>query len=74
MPPQLMPSPQPQRPAPVLKPQVSRKPSLDKSVLVRKQQQQLQSDAAAVVVNGSNGTQNRPTYEETLKKCQSLTR
>ena len=50
---------QPDRPAPVLKPSVARKPSIDKSVLIRKN-------------SGGNG-QSKPTYEDTLKKCQSLT-
>ena len=82
--PQQLTSPQPQRPAPVLKPQVSRKPSVDKSFLLKKQQQ-LEAASPAV----TNGTlppeptqpqqhhlqqqQHRPTYEETLKKCQNLT-
>ena len=56
-------SPQPQRPAPVLKPQVSRKPSLDKNLLLRKQQAVAEQQQ-----------KQQPTYEDTLKKCQSLTR
>jgi len=55
-------SPQPDRPAPVLKPSVARKPSIDKTTFLARKQSALQ--------NG-NGT---PTYEDTLKKCQSLTR
>lgn len=53
--------PEPQRPAPVLKPQVSRKPSVDKSVLLKKQQQICDLESVS-----------KPTYEDTLKKCQSL--
>ena len=74
--PQQFTSPQPQRPAPVLKPQVSRKPSVDKSFLLKKQQQ---LEAASVVTNGAPTEvqlqqQHRPTYEETLQKCQNLTK
>ncbi len=54
-------SPQPNRPAPVLKPAVSKKPSIDKSFLAKKQMIE-------------DRTQSKPTYEETLRKCQSLTR
>jgi len=52
---------QPQRPAPVLavKPQVSRKPSLDKDELLRRQQAAQQ--------------QPQPSFEDTLRKCRSLT-
>ena len=73
--PQQFTSPQPQRPAPVLKPQVSRKPSVDKSFLLKKQQQ---LEAASAVTNGAPPEpqlqQHRPTYEETLQKCQNLTK
>ena len=63
-------SPQPNRPAPVLKPAVGRKPSLDKSFLLRKQMMEERSN-----VNGSGSNAKAgPTYEETLRKCQSLTR
>ena len=74
--PQQLTSPQPQRPAPVLKPLVSRKPSVDKSFLLKKQQQ---LEAASAVTNGAQPEpqlqqQHRPTYEETLQKCQNLTK
>jgi len=59
-PPELL-NPQPSRPAPVLKPAVSKKPSIDKSFLMKKQMIEEKS-------------QSKPTYEETLRKCQSLTR
>jgi hypothetical protein len=63
-------SPQPNRPAPVLKPAVGRKPSLDKSFLLRKQLMEERSN------NNNNNNINKPgpTYEDTLRKCQSLTR
>ena len=69
----LVPS-QPDRPAPVLKPAVGRKPSLDRSSIfqIRKQQsiaQQKTPDASKCSGGGA-----KPTYEDTLKKCQSLTR
>ena len=67
-------SPQPSRPAPVLKPAVGRKPSLDKSFLLRKQ---LVEERSNVTNNSNNHNMNnvsKPTYEETLRKCQSLTR
>ena len=64
---------QPDRPAPVLKPAVGRKPSLDRSSILQMRKQQSlagqklpPSDVAA--------SSPKPTYEDTLKKCQSLTR
>lgn len=54
-------SPQPNRPAPILKPAVSKKPSIDKTFLAKKQ-----------IIE--ERTQAKPTYEETLRKCQSLIR
>ena len=61
-------SPQPNRPAPVMKPAVGRKPSLDKSFLLRKQLMEERSN------NITNNNKGGPTYEDTLRKCQSLTR
>ena len=63
----LVPS-QPDRPAPVLKPAVGRKPSLDRSSIFQIRKQQSEKS------NGNNNSQAKPTYEDTLKKCQSLTR
>ena len=51
--PQQFTSPQPQRPAPVLKPQVSRKPSVDKSFLLKKQQQLEATSGSGGVANGT---------------------
>ena len=66
---------QPDRPAPVLKPVVGRKPSLDRSSIfqIRKQQSLAQQKPSSEVTNSTVGSL-RPTYEDTLKKCQSLTR
>ena len=63
-------SPEPNRPAPVLKPQIGRKPSIDKSLLAKKDHVSRQP------INGNNKqpTQRSPSYEDTLRKCQSLTR
>lgn len=79
--PQQLTSPQPQRPAPVLKPQVSRKPSVDKSFLLKKQQQLEASSSSSTMANGVASPEPtqlqqhpRPTYEETLQKCQNLTK
>ena len=60
-------SPQPERPAPVLKPQVGRKPSLDRG-LIQQKQQSIDSGTR------EHSLERKPTYEDTLKKCQSLTR
>lgn len=59
-------SPQPERPAPILKPLVSRKPIVDKSILKKKQ--------ISLDQSRENSLERKPTYEDTLKKCQSLTR
>ena len=67
-------SPQPQRPAPVLKPQVSRKPSLDKNILLRKQQAVADQQQQQQQQQKQQQQSQQPTYEDTLKKCQSLTR
>ena len=66
---------QPDRPAPVLKPAVGRKPSLDRSSIfqIRKQQSLAQQKLSTDTTNTTDGSL-RPTYEDTLKKCQSLTR
>ena len=66
-------SPQPNRPAPVLKPAVGRKPSLDKSFLLRKQLMEERSNNC-INNNNNNNSKSGPTYEDTLRKCQSLTR
>eukprot|EP00095_Tigriopus_kingsejongensis_P009317 maker-scaffold320_size207635-snap-gene-1.17 protein:Tk09317 transcript:maker-scaffold320_size207635-snap-gene-1.17-mRNA-1 annotation:"amyloid beta protein-binding member 1interacting" len=59
-------SPQPSRPAPILKPTLSRKPILDKKMLEKTQKFNGMSKDTAT-------DQTKPTYEDTLKKCQSLT-
>lgn len=65
--------PQPDRPAPVLKPAVGRKPSLDRSSIFQiRKQQSLASQK--LTPTDSGGSSPKPTYEDTLKKCQSLTR
>ena len=66
---------QPDRPAPVLKPAVGRKPSLDRTSIfqIRKQQSLAQQRQLSDKSSCANTSQ-RPTYEDTLKKCQSLTR
>ena len=66
-------SPEPNRPAPVLKPQIGRKPSIDKSLLTKKESS---SHVSRQPINGLKPptTQRSPSYEDTLRKCQSLTR
>merc|ERR1719189_2904212 len=66
---------QPDRPAPVLKPAVGRKPSLDRTSIfqIRKQQSLAQQKPSSEATDNTVGSL-RPTYEDTLKKCQSLTR
>ena len=68
-------SPEPNRPAPVLKPQIGRKPSIDKSLLTKKEPSS--SHVSRQPNNGlkqPSSTQRSPSYEDTLRKCQSLTR
>ena len=66
---------QPDRPAPVLKPVVGRKPSLDRSSIFQiRKQQALAQQRKLSEKSDCNKVLPRPTYEDTLKKCQSLTR
>jgi len=68
-------SPEPNRPAPVLKPQIGRKPSIDKSLLAKKLEHKDHVSRQQNPVNGiKQPSQRSPSYEDTLRKCQSLTR